>query len=144
MYSYPVSADRTLRSRDLSRMSYRMDPFVQFRRREQALQANAVAVLQAPAALRVALAWRAVRIEFEPPETEPPESEAECWLWIWSGVDTDETALSQAAGVCTHDLRYWLNVLIRNRMIYPDGSVAEIVETIAQRQIGETTLPRGL
>lgn len=115
-----------------------------FRAREPVFRANAAALLMDPACVRVALAWRGLVVSWELPETPCPETEGGAWGWLWEGVDADEEALAQAAGIAPRDARYYLRVLIANRLIYPDGTVADIVDEIGNRQVSGATLPRGL
>lgn len=115
-----------------------------FRAREMALRANAVALLRSPAVLRVALAWRVTPIACELPASPCPAGESAIWRWIWEGVDVDEDAIAAAAGVAPEDARHFLRALILNRLIYPDGSVATIVDEVGNRALAEATLPKGL
>ena len=115
-----------------------------FRSRESAFRANAVALLRDPAALRVALAWRVTPVAWSFPSTTCPDSEAAIWQWLWEGVDVDETTIAQAAAVAPEDARHFLRIAILNRLIYPDGTIASIVDEIGNRALAESTLPKGL
>lgn len=120
------------------------DLFAPFRARELAFRANAVALLRDPDAVRVALSWRSVPVAWKFPDSAPPADEAGIWRWIWTEVDADEADLARASGVAPADVRYWLRVLIANRLIYPDGTIADVVDELANRQVAEATLPKGL
>lgn len=125
------------------------DPFAYFRSRELALRANAVALLRDPShafsePLRVALAWRVTPVDWTPPATPCPSTESAVWCWLWDGVDADEVQIAIASSLPVEDVRHWLRQLIANRLIYPDGTIAAIVDEIGNRALAEVTLPKGL
>lgn len=120
-----------------------------FRAREHAFRANAITLLRDPthaysAPLRVALAWRVLPVAWTLPQSPCPMTEAEIWLWLWEGVEADETALAEACGIPPEDVRHWLKQLIANRLIYPDSTVANVVDEIGNRALADVSLPKGL
>src|SRR6185312_9410225 len=97
----------------------------------RALEANehAIPVLDDDNAMRVLAAWTQTENTWEPPEgAKAPPARAgkmeSLWRWVVSGWDVEALVqkVSRAAGVPVDIAHRKLEMLIGNRLIYPDGS----------------------
>jgi hypothetical protein len=90
---------------------------------------DAVVVIGDDDAMRVLVAWTHVDNDWYPPSTACPPlvhgKLAAAWDWIRAGWDLNERKISKLAGVPTSVARAKLDVLIGNRLIYPDGSLSK-------------------
>lgn len=128
------------------------DRFAHFRAQEHRYRAGAVMLLERregdakilAAPLRLALAWRSVEVSWEVPESDCPESERAVWEWLWSNVTVDYLRLAQASGQTVEDVEHWIPQLIASRLLYPDGSIASIVDQIAEGVINGAVRPKGI
>ncbi len=84
-------------------------------------------------AIRVLIAWTNVDDEWRAPASRPPSATAgklgRLWTWIVSGWEVDANKVSRLAGVTKMVAHAKLEVLIGNRLIYPDGQMAKGART---------------
>ena len=91
---------------------------------------DAVVVLGDEQAMRVLVAWQKIDNEWSPPATRVPVVTAggmgRLWKWIVAGWDVlkIEREVARLAGVPRHIAHEKLEMLVGNRLIYPDGSMA--------------------
>jgi hypothetical protein len=90
-------------------------------------QDNAVVILGDDEAVRVLSAFRMVEHRWSYPRAKPPAnaSKVATWKWLTSTwrIDTDE--LARAAGLSEETAQSKLDVLLANRLIYPDGTISK-------------------
>lgn len=97
----------------------------------RAIEANedALVILGDDQAMKVLVAWTHVDNEWEPSATALVPYKlgraAAAWAWIVQGwmIDSDEVA--RFAGIASGIAHAKLEILIGNRLIYPDGSVSK-------------------
>lgn len=98
---------------------------------------------------RVCCAWGASGATFAVPDvcTMPATTEQDAWLWLWGGCsididsESDMYTLMQATGLGFESVRKWLRVAVHNRLIYPDGSAITLIESLADRHMGDIITP---
>lgn len=99
-----------------------------FRDKESAAQIAVLAVEDGFEidAMRVLSAWpNTPHVWIQPKEPCPEAYSAEAWSWLVSGWSIDINAVAEAAGVSFNVARKKIDVLVGNRIIYPDGSMAK-------------------
>lgn len=104
------------------------DVLTPFRGLEQ--NQDAVVVLGDENAMKVLVAWTHVDNVWTKPSKPAPAivsgKMSKLWQWVVSGWDTDVMMrdIARAAGLPVAIVHDKLNVLIGNRLIYPDGTMA--------------------
>lgn len=76
--------------------------------------------------MRVLTAWEHTEHRWTHPKTTPPDGDApttRAWRWLVSGWDIDITAVADAADVSRTVAQAKIDMLIGNRLIYPDGGM---------------------
>lgn len=90
---------------------------------------DAIIILEDENAMRVLVAWTHVDNTWYAPSTACPPivhgKLAAAWDWIRAGWDLDERKVARLAGLPHGIVHGKLEVLIGNRLIYPDGSIAK-------------------
>jgi hypothetical protein len=90
---------------------------------------DAIVVLGDEQAMKVLVAWSHTDQEWERPSTPVPPTThgklGKLWAWVVSGWDVDEQAIARLAGVPRSVAHEKLAVLIGNRLVYPDGTIAK-------------------
>lgn len=87
---------------------------------------------------KILIAWRKIEIKKTPTKTKPPEDEIALWNWLWKNVSFDEEQLKSIAGI-RGNIQDSMNVLIGNRLIYPDGTIS-VFASKALKQLLKTQL----
>jgi hypothetical protein len=127
----------------MPRPSFRLEDVVGvFRALEQ--NDDALVVLGDETAMRVAVAWSHTDQEWErPPRPQPAAVHGKMgglWSWMVSGWNVDARAVARLAGVPRTVAHAKLEMLIGNRLIYPDGSMAKGMRSVllsyAARKLG--------
>jgi hypothetical protein len=120
----------------------------------RALEANddAIPVLGDDKAMRVLVAWTHVDNEWAAPELPRPRilpgRMSALWDWIVAGWDVESMVqrVSRTSGVPADIVHSKLEILIGNRLIYPDGSMAKgakaALNVIARRKLGIKQIPQ--
>lgn len=91
---------------------------------------DAVVVLGDEQAMRVLVAWQKLDNKWSPPTARAPVVSAgamgRLWKWVVAGWDIGgvERDIARLAGVPRHIAHEKLEMLVGNRLIYPDGSMA--------------------
>lgn len=102
------------------------DPLRLLRGREPPFAGAALA--DDPDLLRVAQAWACARVDLELPDTPPPLDDFRIlWEWVWSGCDFDLSDIARACGLSDNDARRGLRRLRALWLVFPDGTISEIV-----------------
>lgn len=97
----------------------------------RALEANedAIPILGNEDAMRVLAAWTKSDQHWRKPRRAMPELTATnhglVWAWITSGWSFEYDPLARAANVSARIAAQQLDVLMANRLIYPDGSMSK-------------------
>lgn len=90
---------------------------------------DALVALGDDAAMRVAVAWSHTDQSWSRPSRPAPPpmagKMAKLWEWIVSGWDVDARTVARLAGVPATVAHAKLEMLIGNRLLYPDGSMAK-------------------
>lgn len=90
---------------------------------------DAIIIIEDADAMRVLIAWTHVDNEWYAASTACPPivhgKLAAAWDWIRAGWDFDERKISRLAGLPHGIVHAKLEILIGNRLIYPDGSMAK-------------------
>ena len=90
--------------------------------------------------MRVLSAWRHtdnVWVEPKKPCPDPGMPTAASWRWLVAGWTIDERAVARAADVTESTARVKLDVLIGNRLIYPDGGMAKAALAALKSHVGK-------
>ncbi len=94
---------------------------------------DALIVLGDDEAMRVLIAWQHIDQEWAHPGGKQPLAihgkMAKLWTWIMSGWEVDNRKVSRLAGVSPSIAHAKLEILMGNRLIYPDGSMSKGVRT---------------
>lgn len=88
--------------------------------------------------IRVLVAWMHSAHAWKKPERGCPDDgrpTARAWAWLVSGMALDYVAIADAANVSRGVARARLGVLLGNRLIYPDGSIAQPARAALQSAI---------
>lgn len=88
---------------------------------------TAVVVLGDDDAIRVLAAFRNVEHRWRAPRKLLPEgaSTVQTWNWLTERWDIDVDGLAVATGLSRSTIETKLDVLIANRLVYPDGSISK-------------------
>ncbi len=90
---------------------------------------DAMVIVADDQALQVLAAWKNSTHRWVPPVGKPPvyalPNGAALWDWICHGWTIDTEEVAHGAGLSDFITRDKLRVLQRNRLIYPDGSIAK-------------------
>ena len=89
---------------------------------------DALVILNDYDACRVLVAWTKTDQTWTRPRTAPPEPKhgqlAARWAWIVSGWDIDVEKVSRLAGLPQTVVHEKMEMLVGNRLVYPDGSTS--------------------
>jgi hypothetical protein len=106
---------------------------------------NSVVILGDDEGIRVLSAYRMVEPSWRYPRKSPPgdhTSLVKRWAWLVSAWDLAKLAeeISIASGLSEETCESKLNILVRNRLIYPDGTISKpamfAIEAHAQTVLG--------
>lgn len=92
------------------------------------------------AALRALSAWQHSDHSWTTPERPCPNDgkpTAAAWRWLVSTWEIDIDAIADAANVSRSTARSLIQLLIGNRLIYPDGTIAKAASSALRTVIGE-------
>lgn len=72
------------------------------------------------------------------PQGDPPEAETALWHWVWTAwsdeaLDAEAAKLSRCLSMRPPTVRTSLDLLIRARIIHPDGGVSQAARTVLIR-----------
>ncbi len=78
-------------------------------------------------AVRVLAAFRNVEHKWRAPKKKRPESPTliALWRWLTSSWEIDVAGIGEAAGLSEEVVEGKIEMLLANRLIYPDGTIAE-------------------
>ncbi len=97
----------------------------------RALEANedAIPILGNDDAMKVLAAWMKTDQAWQKPRRKQPVITATnhnlAWQWVVSGWTLDVDGVARGANVSPRVAAYQLEVLVSNRLIYPDGSISK-------------------
>lgn len=106
---------------------------------------NSVVVLGDDEAVRVLSAFRMIECNWKVPRSVAPAASAALvkrWAWLVSSWKLDKLAdeISLASGLSEETVLGKLNILVRNRLVYPDGTISKgaafAIEAHAQTVLG--------
>lgn len=69
--------------------------------------------------------WTTMPLTLKNPKGSPPKDERERWDWLWTSVQINWEKFSVRTGMNTARLQKLWEPLRSNRLVYPDGTVAE-------------------
>lgn len=102
---------------------------------------DAIIILDDEDALRVMVAWKKLDHSWTRPGPRMPQPIAgklgRLWTWVVQGWDIDVDKVSKLVGLpwtTTHDK---IEMLVGNRLIYPDGSTSKYAQTALMRYTSE-------
>ena len=96
-------------------------------------------VQEDPDCRTIAAAWELVPCTWQHPQTPPPGEPIGQWKWLWGGVSFDLDSLVEAAEPSLRDvLKDKLSKLMAFHVIYPDGSIAKMLQVEINRQVRES------
>lgn len=113
-----------------------------FKRDPTSNDAAAALVLGDDEAVRVLAAFRNVDHKWKLARKAPPDESASLttkWQWLTHAWELDVSGVAEAAGVSEDVAEMKLDMLLRNRLIYPDGTIA-IGASIALQMHTQTKL----
>ena len=85
--------------------------------------------------VRVFIAWKNARHDWRKAPGKPPpfaSNGADLWDWLCKGWDHDLMEISRAAGVTKDTANAKLYMLMKNRLIYPDGTASSAATLAVQ------------
>jgi hypothetical protein len=80
--------------------------------------------------MRLCAAWTRIVVRWKQPVGKPPDNAAARWDWIWGGCEFDHDQLGRRAAVQDSKVLDRFEVLRGNRLLYPDGTLAEVAKRI--------------
>jgi hypothetical protein len=57
------------------------------------------------------------------------------WEWIWKQIEFDKKAVARMSGYRGDKIQDYIDILINMRLIYPDGTIAEMVKQALLEQV---------
>lgn len=111
---------------------------------------DAIVVLNDENAMKVLVAWSHTDQQWTRPDSKPPPAThgrmARLWTWVVSGWEIDPRRVAQLAGVPVTVAHEKISVLVGNRLIYPDGTMAkgarQALGVYTARKLGIKQRPR--
>lgn len=92
------------------------------------------------ATMRVLAAWPQVEIGWDSPDRKCPGDGSPtpaAWRWLCDGIEFDVGELAAVAGVERAVARDKTEMLLGNRLVFPDGSIAKPARASLQRHARE-------
>ena len=85
---------------------------------------------------KIALAWTNATVK-RSPEVSPlhGDCESEAWNWLWENASYSRQDLLARSGAFEHGFAAKLNILIGNRILYPDGTVNSFVQRFLREKV---------
>ena len=98
---------------------------------------EAVLVVADDASLtRLVAAWPTVAVERKAADGEPPtRTEHEWWEWLWKNTRYSQAEIAERTGIRGESLERRMQILIGNRVLYPDGTVNCFVERYLREKV---------
>lgn len=91
---------------------------------------------------RLIAAWKLIPVHWEN-EGPKPEGAQRIWEWLWEGCNYDADRLRDVAKVTKQTFeRIWLST-VASRLIYPDGTISEVADSIVTRVAAEAAKKGG-
>jgi hypothetical protein len=85
---------------------------------------------------RIVVAWPTVVVEVEARSATPPSGrEHECWDWLWRNTRYSQAEIAERTGIRGETLERKMQILIGNRVIYPDGTVNSFVQRYIREKV---------
>ncbi len=82
-----------------------------------------------PALMKIAVAWTTTTTSRTQRATAlSDESENQTWRWLWTNTEYSRDELIQKSGISSYQLDSKLDLLIGNRILYPDGTINSFVQ----------------
>lgn len=89
-----------------------------------------------PALTKIVVAWPTINVERkEPSRALSAESEHESWQWLWKNVHYSQAEIAQRTGIRGETLERKMQILIGNRVLYPDGTVNSFVQRYLREKV---------
>ena len=109
----------------------RLDEFKQRERPEVVLQ-----IAEDMSLIKIVVAWPCITLKRRDPLSDlQSDSETAIWEWLWDNVEYCERELLSKSGVHGYGFKAQLNVLMGNRVIYPDGTVNTYVQRFLREKV---------
>jgi len=82
-----------------------------------------------PDLIRLCIAWTNTPVKAKAKQTVlKDDSTHGTWQWLWDNADHDRRVLIAKSGVNAHGFDGKMEVLVGNRILYPDGTINSFVQ----------------
>jgi hypothetical protein len=105
-----------------------IDLLPRFKREEQKYLHTAVMLAGDSDSQKILSTWSTLPVSWKDPSGPPPEDDRLLWDWIWGGTGIDWDSFSDRSGIALVRLKRLFEPLRANRLLYPDGTLAEHTE----------------
>ena len=86
--------------------------------------------------MKIIVAWVSLDVrKVEHPSAPRGESDREIWDWLWSNARYSLDDLAEMSGLTVPLVERKLKPLIRNRVLYPDGTVNSFVQRYLRERV---------
>jgi len=90
-----------------------------------------------PHRTKIAVAWTNTTVKRRQKLTKlTGKTESEIWDWLWENTEYSVEELLNKSALPSYGFEGWLNSLIGNRILYPDGTI----NSFAQRYLRDKVL----
>lgn len=85
---------------------------------------------------KIVVAWPAADVNRKTPSATPSgDSEHEWWEWLWKNVHYSQAEIAERTGIRGESLERKMQILIGNRVLYPDGTVNSFVQRYLREKV---------
>ena len=98
---------------------------------------EAVLVVAEDATLtKIVVAWPTVAVERKTASGKPStDTDHEWWGWLWKNARYSQTEIAEKTGIRGGSLERKMEILIGNRVLYPDGTVNSFVQRYLREKV---------
>ncbi len=85
---------------------------------------------------KIVVAWPTAAVERKTLSITPStDSEHEWWQWLWKNTRYSQAEIAERTGVRGQTLERKMQILIGNRVLYPDGTVNSFVQRYLREKV---------
>lgn len=98
---------------------------------------EAVLVVADEAALaKIVVAWPTISVERKPRGLKPPSGDENAlWEWLWKNTRYCVCEVAERTGIRGESLKRKIQMLIGNRVLYPDGTINSFVQRYLREKV---------
>lgn len=85
---------------------------------------------------KIVVAWPTIAVEGKAAAGTPPSgAEHKWWEWLWKNARYSHIEMAERTGVQGESLERKMQILIGNRVLYPDGTVNSFVQRYLREKV---------